>query len=88
VSENNSDDIVKSGFVSRIKNDTPNSKPIRPAIARSNPVRRIILCLFKGALPDIIDRKTILSIPSTTSRKTSVKRATHASGFKKILILH
>src|SRR5574344_3017914 len=63
-----------------INHEIAQRNPILPSIARRRPIVRTFALFSSGALFDIIDKKTILSIPNTTSRKTRVSIAIHASG--------
>ena len=71
---------VKSGATRLITHVSESSSTIRPNIASASPIVRAFFCWLSGSLPERIEMKTTLSMPSTISRIVSVRRATRASG--------
>lgn len=77
-----SKDII--GLVSFINHDMQNKRRILKSMASNNPMVLALGCSFAGSLDDMIDKKTILSIPNTISRKARVRRAIQALGKRKV----
>src|SRR3990172_1254026 len=80
--ENSSPSTLKSGAVSRITQARERRSAIRMNIARASPMRRARLRSPGGSFPARIEMKTMLSMPSTSSRAVSVASAIQACGSK------
>src|SRR4028119_1678760 len=63
------------------------SRMIRMTSAKPSPSRRASACLSSGSLSTRIEMNTMLSMPRTISRASSVKKATQISGFSNISTL-
>ena len=78
--------IVKSGSVNPIIHVIPNRKHILTIMANASPVLRALWRNSSGSLFETMEIKMMLSMPSTISRKQSVRRASQASAFRNISI--
>jgi hypothetical protein len=74
---------LNNGAVSPITQDSEKSNATRMINASDRPVIRARSRCSSGSLPDRIEMKMTLSTPRTTSRTSSVRKATQASGLSR-----
>lgn len=74
----------KRGSVKVITQVIPSNKRMRTIMASAKPMLRVFARCSMGSLLETMEMKMMLSMPSTTSKKVSVTRASHASAVKKI----
>jgi ABC-type multidrug transport system fused ATPase/permease subunit len=78
--ENSWPQNVNSGSVRRASQTSVNSSPMRMTMAPARPSSRALRCWCLGSLETMIDRKMMLSMPSTISSAVSVSSAAQISG--------
>ncbi|MBF8289937.1 MAG: tRNA ((37)-C2)-methylthiotransferase MiaB [Chloroflexi bacterium] len=78
---------VNSGAVRPMTHEMVRRSRIRIPMARPSPIVLARACRWTGSLSVRIEMKTILSIPSTTSRTVRVSRAIQVSGLESSSIL-
>ena len=72
--------VTNQGAVSPISHVRENRRPIRVTIAKARPSTRPRGWASRGSFETRIDRKMMLSIPRTISRKVRVRKETQAEG--------
>jgi hypothetical protein len=73
---------VNTGSVRPTIHDNSNNRPMRMNMARNRPSRRANSCFSRGSLSTRMEMKMMLSMPRTSSRAVSVKKAIQISGDK------